>query len=440
MTTSRVIAAGPTAEEKREALRAVLQTACFARSGQLRNFLSFICEMEMVGRSAEISEYLIGVEALGRPPGYSTADDSTVRRHAHALRQKLEEVYLDEAAHVGLRIELPKGTYVPRFVEAPVGVPEPAPAAEPARPEAVAPAAATAVATPPRAAWKPMLLAFVLGALVAAPFALRARPDPDAVDPVIREAWAPFDQPGSKPMICLSAPLHIGVLPYPEEGPLPDEVETLAKDSLRTWYEERYPLAPHQRLATHLTTGPIRLGEVFALAAAVSVLDRLHVPYELVAEKNLEVPVLRGRNLILLANPEYSFSAGKLLERGTWTVAYDVASRRRIVLPARADSAEKRTFVGETGLVYGLLTVLPSDGSPEGTPQKTVVVSCTNAAGCHAATEFFASPRDMRALRARFVEEGIAGFPRAYQVVVKCRVFKTQAISGEYAAHTVLEK
>src|SRR6185436_2817770 len=117
MTTARVSTTGPPSpDEKREALRHVLHTPTFSRSGQLRNFLSFICEMEISGRGAEISEYLIGVDALGRPPGYSTTDDSTVRRHAHALRQKLEEVYRGEAAGTTLRIELPKGTYVPRYV------------------------------------------------------------------------------------------------------------------------------------------------------------------------------------------------------------------------------------------------------------------------------------------------------------------------------------
>jgi hypothetical protein len=428
-------------DDKRDALRTILQTPTFSRSGQLRNFLSFICEMEISGRSAEISEYLIGVEALGRPAGYSTSDDSTVRRHAHALRQKLEEVYAEEAAAMPLRIELPKGSYVPRFVEA--APPEAAVPALPLNGHAAEPAAlpASLEERPAPARSRALLLvaAFLAGVLVMAPLAWRSRASTASdVDPVIREAWAPLDEAGSNPMICVSTPPHIGILPYPEDGPLPDQVETLAKESLRSWYQERYPLEPHQRLATHLTTGPIRLGEVSALVAAIGVLDRMHVPFELVAEKNVDVPVLRGRNLLLLANPEYSFSAAKVLERAMWTVAYDSDSRRRIVRPARADSNEKRTFVGESGVVYGLLTVLPSDGSPESHPLKTVVVSCTNSAGCHAAMEFFASPNHMRALRDRFQKDGQTGFPRAYQVVVKCRVFKTQAISGEYAAHTLL--
>ena len=65
MTLRAVVTSGaPTAEEKREALKAVLQTVMFSRSGQLRNFLTFICEMELGGRASKISEYLIGVEAL----------------------------------------------------------------------------------------------------------------------------------------------------------------------------------------------------------------------------------------------------------------------------------------------------------------------------------------------------------------------------------------
>ena len=58
---------------------------------------------------------LVGVEALGRPTAYSPDDDSTVRRRAYALRQKLDEVYSKELAGAAVRIEVPKGAYVPRF-------------------------------------------------------------------------------------------------------------------------------------------------------------------------------------------------------------------------------------------------------------------------------------------------------------------------------------
>jgi hypothetical protein len=102
--------------EKRAALEQVLQSATFVRAGQVRNFLRYICEMEFAGRAAALHEYLIGVEAMGRPTAYSPEDDSSVRRRAYALRRKLEEVYARELTDASVRIDVPKGSYVPRFL------------------------------------------------------------------------------------------------------------------------------------------------------------------------------------------------------------------------------------------------------------------------------------------------------------------------------------
>jgi hypothetical protein len=104
--------------DKRAALEQVLQSATFTRASQVRNFLRYICEMELAGLGATLHEYLIGVEAMGRPTAYSTDSDSSVRRRAYALRQKLECVYATELADAHVRIEVPKGGYVPRFVVA----------------------------------------------------------------------------------------------------------------------------------------------------------------------------------------------------------------------------------------------------------------------------------------------------------------------------------
>ncbi len=71
--------------EKRAAMEQVLQSATFVRASQVRNFLRYICEMELAGRAAALHEYLIAVEAMGLPSSYSTDDDSSVRRRAYAL-------------------------------------------------------------------------------------------------------------------------------------------------------------------------------------------------------------------------------------------------------------------------------------------------------------------------------------------------------------------
>lgn len=105
--------------DKRAAMEQVLRSATFLRASQVKNFLRYICEMEFAGRASALHEYLIGVEALGRPTAYSTDDDSSVRRRAYALRQKLEEVYAKELTDAPIRIEVPKGSYVPRFTLVP---------------------------------------------------------------------------------------------------------------------------------------------------------------------------------------------------------------------------------------------------------------------------------------------------------------------------------
>ena len=103
--------------EKRAALEQVLQSATFTRASQVRNFLRYICEMEIAGRGAALHEYLIAVEAMGRPAAYSTDSDSSVRRRAYALRQKLESVYSKELTDARIRIEVTTGGYVTRYVE-----------------------------------------------------------------------------------------------------------------------------------------------------------------------------------------------------------------------------------------------------------------------------------------------------------------------------------
>jgi hypothetical protein len=122
----------PSADEKKAALDEVLASTVLLRASQLQRFLRFVGEMEISGRGAEINEYLIGVEALGRPADYSPVEDAAVRRRAADLRQKLEEAYATELRRARVRIDLPKGGYVPRFLRVESVATEGAAAAAPA--------------------------------------------------------------------------------------------------------------------------------------------------------------------------------------------------------------------------------------------------------------------------------------------------------------------
>jgi hypothetical protein len=115
-TETPFVSLSPSPREKREALEEVLQSTTFVRADQLRNFLRYICEMEIAGRASELCEFRIGIEAFGRPADYSPIEDGIVRRRAVSLREKLQEVYATDLADTRIRIDLPKGRYVPRFV------------------------------------------------------------------------------------------------------------------------------------------------------------------------------------------------------------------------------------------------------------------------------------------------------------------------------------
>jgi hypothetical protein len=92
--------------------------------------------MESSGRGNEITEYLIGVEGPGRSTDFVPATDGIVRSRAHALRQKLFEYYTKENPDAAVRIDIPKGSYVPRYMfrnEPELPTPQPATQPEMAR-------------------------------------------------------------------------------------------------------------------------------------------------------------------------------------------------------------------------------------------------------------------------------------------------------------------
>jgi hypothetical protein len=424
-------AGSPGAEEKRAALDQVLQSAHFERADQLRSFLRYVCEMDLAGRGSELNEHLIGVEALGRPPHYSTTDDSSVRRCAHTLRLKLEEAYASDLAGARVRIELPRGGYQPRFHFAGTTPAEGG--------QGAAPSGATRFGLP----W--LVAAFALG-VVAGAAALWLSPQSAAprLDPVVAEAWGPLGRPGANPLICLSSPPHYGILAYPE-GPLPPKVVPLPDVlDVTGWWIRHYPLPPGYRLATHITSGPIRLGEVFGLVSALRTLGRLGVEPEVVAEKYVMLPALRGRNLLLFGNPEYSHATARLLERVPWTVAYDASYRDRVVRSNGGKDPKVFTPTrDEQGAVtgaLGLITVLPSEGASDGAPLGTIIISCTSAAACQASVEFLSSPSSLRGLLARLRKEGRPGFPPAYQTLIKSPVFQSAHVTpGDYVAHVAFQ-
>jgi eukaryotic-like serine/threonine-protein kinase len=105
------------AERVRAQLDRILASAAFADAERASSFLRFVVLRALAGRTGEIKESVIAVEALGRSPSFDSKSDAIVRVEARRLRDRLESYYRREGAEDPVVISLPKGGYIPEFLE-----------------------------------------------------------------------------------------------------------------------------------------------------------------------------------------------------------------------------------------------------------------------------------------------------------------------------------
>jgi len=95
----------------------VLRSPHFDGSTRSREFLRYVVEEVLAGRGAYLKQAAIAVEVFGRKPDFDAVIDPIVRVQAGRLRRSLERYYLLSGDVDSLRIELPKGSYAPVFME-----------------------------------------------------------------------------------------------------------------------------------------------------------------------------------------------------------------------------------------------------------------------------------------------------------------------------------
>ena len=120
----------PDSTEVSAALERILSSAPFARSSQLANFLRFVVNEQLSGRDEAPKEYALGRQVFGRGADYDPRIDPIVRVQARQLRFKLSEYYETTGAADPIRIEMPKGSYLPEINFAAEETIEPEPATE----------------------------------------------------------------------------------------------------------------------------------------------------------------------------------------------------------------------------------------------------------------------------------------------------------------------
>jgi adenylate cyclase len=124
----------PTPEAIRTQLGCILASPGFQLPERGRAFLRYVVEESLAGRAKRIKAYSIAVDVFGRDEGISP-DDPVVRIEAARLRRALERYYLVAGQSDPIRIDIPKGSYVPVFTSCVQGMIESNPVEDALQPE-----------------------------------------------------------------------------------------------------------------------------------------------------------------------------------------------------------------------------------------------------------------------------------------------------------------
>jgi adenylate cyclase len=117
----------PEADEVLEELERILASGDFDASPRSRAFLRHVVEETLAGRQGGLSQAAIATRVFGRREDFDPTVDPIVRIQAGRLRRSLERYYLLDGVADPVRVELPRGAYVPVLRRA-------TPAGEPASP------------------------------------------------------------------------------------------------------------------------------------------------------------------------------------------------------------------------------------------------------------------------------------------------------------------
>lgn len=430
----------PGSEAKLRALDEVLQSETFARSERLRSLLRFLCEAEIEGREQDLNEYLIGTMALGRPRDFAPLEDSTVRSRVHELRQRLEKYYGVEAPAASVRIELRKGSYVPRFRStsdaAPVALETvaPIPAEIPAR-KSLARRSGWAVASSFAVGALSMFAVLAIWSAFATP-GLRVpatgleTADGKAWTPELESFWRPFTSSGTPLMIAFETRFFV------RAGPL----------MVRDWHvngpdtvKDSDALMRLQKLFDFRRYGDRDYADA-GTPPAVFHLTRLlsgRIP-SMTLKNSLDVTAadLRDNNVILLGKPGTDPQIERVLARGELV---DAGGKITNVHPAAGEQAEYTDLSDSTNpdrwaQKYSVITMMP--GSAGG--RRVLALTANGSEQPAALAWYVTNPDAARDLLKRMRPTG-AGMPDSFQILVRAEYKSKAVVKVDYVTSRVLK-
>lgn len=97
-------------------MRRILESPVFTGAARSRQFLQFCVDRARHGDVAHLKETTIAIEVFLRAADYDPKSDPIVRVHARRVREKLDQYYRTAGVDDPIKIDLPKGGYVPHIL------------------------------------------------------------------------------------------------------------------------------------------------------------------------------------------------------------------------------------------------------------------------------------------------------------------------------------
>ncbi len=125
------------ASDLQAAVEVVCKSPSFHTSAKSCQFLRYVFHHTLSGNVDELKERTIGIELLGREASYDTGSDAGVRVRANDVRKRLAAYYAANQTDPEFTVDIPSGSYVPRFYisRPPAVIPDPQPVLAVALPE-----------------------------------------------------------------------------------------------------------------------------------------------------------------------------------------------------------------------------------------------------------------------------------------------------------------
>lgn len=99
----------------RRQVERIVTSAAFQQSQRRCRFLEYVIEETLAGRADRLKAYALGREVFDRAESFDPNLDPIVRVEAGRVRDKLREYYDGDGRNDPIRIDLPKGSYVPQI-------------------------------------------------------------------------------------------------------------------------------------------------------------------------------------------------------------------------------------------------------------------------------------------------------------------------------------